>query len=236
MNTDLGPANHYAALCISRLRRIPIGMKDRLRKEGLWEDLIQELYTAALFAWKHGMDEVETRRCAHRHIYAFFKAYGFRVYCRGYVRPEIPLFSVFTNVFDQGIAPRDAIPFTSRNDDHLDEKILDFLKKHPEGLTRRQVSGNFQILVQEVNWCLAPMIRQGKVVEVKRENTRGRPLSPLLIVPEPGQVLPEPKMVKAEQTERIRQAYFVEGKSIKQIAREFHHCRRTVRKAIRQSE
>ena len=233
---DLGPANHYAALCISRLRWLSIDMKDLLRKEDLWEDLIQELYAAALFAWKQGMDKAETRRCAHRHIYAFLKAYGLRLYCRGYVRPEIPLFSVFTDVFDRGIAPRDAVPFISRNDDHLDEKILDFLRKHPEGLTRRKVSGNFQILVQEVDRYLAPMIKQGKVVEIKRENTRGRPLTPLLVVLEPGQILPEPKMVKAERDERIRHAYFVEEKSIKQINRELHHDKRTVRKAIHQGE
>jgi hypothetical protein len=213
-------------------------MKDLLRKEGLWEDLIQELYAAALFAWKQGMDEAETRRCAQRRMYAFFKAYGFRLYCRGYVRQEIPLFGVFRDVFNRGIAPRDAppMPFISRNDDHLDEKILDFLRKHPEGLARWKVAMNFQILVQEVDRYLAPMIKQGKVVEIKRENICGRPLTPLLIAPEPGQVLPEPKMVKAEQMEHIRQAHFVEGKSIKQIAREFHHCRRTVRKAIRQGE
>ena len=238
MRIDLGPANHHAALCISRLRWLPGSVKDLLRKEGLWEDLIQELYTAALFAWKHDMDEAETRSCGGRHIYAFLKAYGFRLYCRGYVRPEIPLFGVFTDVFNRGIAPRDAppMPFISRNGNHLDEKILDFLRRHPEGLPRSDVAMNFQIPVLEVDRHLAPMIKQGKAAEIKRENTRGRPLSPLLVAPGPGQVLPEPKMVKAEQTERIRQAYFGEGKSIKQIAREFHHCRRTVRKAIRQGE
>jgi hypothetical protein len=238
MRVDLGPANHHAALCISRLRWLSVDMKDLLRKEGLWEDLIQELYAAALFAWKQGMDEAETRRYAHRRIYAFLKAYGFRLYCRGYVRPEMPLFGVFADVFNRGIAPRDApaMPFISGNDNHLDEKILDFLRKHPEGLTRAKVAMNFQISVLEADLHLAPMIEQGKVAQMKRENTRGRPPTPLLVALEPGQVLPEPKMVKAEQMERIRQAYFAEGKSIKQIAREFHHCRRTVRKAIRQAE
>ena len=38
-----------------------------------------------------------------------------------------------------------------------------------------------------------------------------------------------------ERDERIRHAYFVEGKSIKQIEREFHHGCGTVRKAIRYS-
>ncbi len=38
-------------------------------------------------------------------------------------------------------------------------------------------------------------------------------------------------MVKVDKKERIRRAYFLERKSIRQIAREFHHARRTVRKA-----
>jgi len=42
-----------------------------------------------------------------------------------------------------------------------------------------------------------------------------------------------PEMIKTNRTDRIRKAYFLEGKSIKQISREFHHTRRTVRKAIR---
>jgi transposase len=39
-------------------------------------------------------------------------------------------------------------------------------------------------------------------------------------------------MVKVDEKERIRRAYFFQRKSIRQIAREFHHARRTVRKAI----
>ena len=39
-------------------------------------------------------------------------------------------------------------------------------------------------------------------------------------------------MEAKDRNKRIRHAYFVDGKSIKQIAREFHHCRRTVRWAI----
>jgi DNA-binding NarL/FixJ family response regulator len=53
---------------------------------------------------------------------------------------------------------------------------------------------------------------------------------------ESGHVLPQPRMVKTERDERIRHAYFVEGKSIKQINRELHHDKRTVRKAIHQGE
>jgi transposase len=39
-------------------------------------------------------------------------------------------------------------------------------------------------------------------------------------------------MVKVDEKERIRRAYFLQRKSIREIAREFHHARRTVRKAI----
>lgn len=39
-------------------------------------------------------------------------------------------------------------------------------------------------------------------------------------------------MVKVDEKERIRRAYFLQRKSIRQIAREYHHARRTVRKAI----
>ena len=40
-------------------------------------------------------------------------------------------------------------------------------------------------------------------------------------------------MLKVDQKEQIRRAFFIEGKSIRQIAREGHHDRRTVRAAIR---
>jgi DNA invertase Pin-like site-specific DNA recombinase len=94
----------------------------------------------------------------------------------------------------------------------------------------------FQIPVQEVSLYMSRLIRTGLVVEIKRENIRGRPLTPLLVALEPGQVLPKPEMVKTAQTERIRHAYFEERKSIKQVAREFHHDRRTVRRAIHKSK
>ena len=40
-------------------------------------------------------------------------------------------------------------------------------------------------------------------------------------------------MLTVDQREQIRRAYFIEGKSIRQIARERHHDRRTIRKALR---
>ena len=43
-------------------------------------------------------------------------------------------------------------------------------------------------------------------------------------------------MIQVEDREQIRRAYFVEGKSIRQIARELGHSRPTVRQAIESAE
>ena len=48
--------------------------------------------------------------------------------------------------------------------------------------------------------------------------------------------MPTLKLVKTERIECVRQACFLEVKSRKQIAREFHHDRKTVLKAIMQVE
>lgn len=231
MYLDLGLANHHAGLCISRIRWLSPILREELQKESLWDDLTQEMYVAAFFAWKQGMDDAETRRYAARCLYAFLKAYGFRRYRRGYYKFERALFSLYD--FNKGIPNKNITPSPFPfGADHLEKEILDLLKRHPEGLTRRSVCRIFQIPLLETKAYLAQLISKGLVVEIKRENTRGRPPTPLLVAVEPGQTLPEPKMVKRAQTERIRHAYFVEGKSIKRIAREWHHDRRIVRKAI----
>jgi transposase len=43
-------------------------------------------------------------------------------------------------------------------------------------------------------------------------------------------------MIKVEEYESIRRAYFVDGWSIRKISREMHHCRRTIRKALEHAE
>jgi transposase len=43
-------------------------------------------------------------------------------------------------------------------------------------------------------------------------------------------------MIKVEEIEIIRRAYFIEGISIREISRCFGHCRRTIRKAIQHAE
>ena len=39
-------------------------------------------------------------------------------------------------------------------------------------------------------------------------------------------------MITVDQKEIIRRAYFIKRKSMRQIAREFHHSRKTIHKAI----
>ena len=39
-------------------------------------------------------------------------------------------------------------------------------------------------------------------------------------------------MLRVDQREQVRRAYFIEGKSLRQIARDRHHSRRTIRKAL----
>lgn len=43
-------------------------------------------------------------------------------------------------------------------------------------------------------------------------------------------------MLKVDKIERIRQAYYVEGKSMRQIEREYHHSWRTIKKALASPE
>jgi DNA-binding Lrp family transcriptional regulator len=116
----------------------------------------------------------------------------------------------------------------ARNWYDLEETILSLLRDNG-GMSRRDLYTRLNLSPRELGWYCDPLVRQGLIREMKRENGHGRPLTPLLIAAQPGEPLPEPK---PDKMERIRQAYS-EGKGIKQIAREFHHATRTVRKAIR---
>jgi DNA-binding NarL/FixJ family response regulator len=125
-----------------------------------------------------------------------------------------------------------------REEEAAEGKILKILRKHPKGMTRSEFSPYFYVPAREVDCYLAPMIKKGEVLEIKRENTRGRPLSPLFLIA--GATIPEEKNVKEEhwknvkeeRDNRIRQAY-KEGWSIRRINRELHHDKRTIRRAIR---
>ncbi len=232
---DLGEGNLYAKMCLSRLRFVTCLLKDELRKNGLWDDLIQELYVTAFEAWQQKLGEMDTYRYTGRRIYAFLKSCGYRLYRGAYVKLEKPFAVVFQDIenVDEFLQPLDspARPyFASTN---LGERILQLLRYKTEGMKKWEISNHLQISVQELEWHLAPLIKSQQIIEIKRENFRGRPQSPLLVID--GAPIPELKKTKTEMMERIRHAYFVERKSIKGIAREYHHDKRIVRRAIRSS-
>ncbi|GAI79897.1 unnamed protein product, partial [marine sediment metagenome] len=115
-----------------------------------------------------------------------------------------------------------------------DEHILKLLRKNPGGLTRADLSMRLQVYVREVQRYLIQLIKSKQVIAVKRESTRGRSPTPLFFIAEA--TIPEEKNVAAERDERIRQAYFKEGWSIKRINRELHHDKRTIRRALNPNE
>jgi len=118
--------------------------------------------------------------------------------------------------------------------DHLDERILKLLRKNPKGLTRADLSMRLQVYVREVQRYLIQLSKKKQVIAVNRQSTRGRSPTPLFFIA--GATIPEEKNVKEERDERIRQAYFLEGWSIKRIKRELHHDKRTIRRALNRNE
>ena len=111
-----------------------------------------------------------------------------------------------------------------------DERVLELLRKNPQGMARRDLSARLKVPIWIINLYLNPLIERQQVIAVIRENTRGRPLTPLWFIA--GAEIPEEKVVKVERDDRIRQAHFIEGWSIKRIKRELHHDKRTIRRAI----
>ena len=110
-----------------------------------------------------------------------------------------------------------------------DERVLEILRNNPQGMARRDLSARLKVPVWIINLYLNPLIESQHVIAVRRENTRGRPLTPLFFIA--GTEIPEEQKVKTPRDDRIRQAY-KEGWSIKRIKRELHHDKRTIRRAI----
>ena len=118
--------------------------------------------------------------------------------------------------------------------DHPGEHILELLRKKTKGMTRADLATRLQVPVWQVQLHLDQLIKRDQVIAVRRENARGPSPSALFFIA--GAPIPEEKNVKEERDERIRQAYFKEGWSIKRINRELHHDKRTIRRALNQNE
>ncbi len=117
---------------------------------------------------------------------------------------------------------------------HLEERQLELLRKNPQGMVRRDLCRRFHVSVRELNFYLARLIEGQQIIPVKREGTRGRSPTSLLLIA--GATIPEEKNVKEERDERIKQAYFMKGWSINRIIRELHHDKRTIRRALNRNE
>ncbi len=125
----------------------------------------------------------------------------------------------------------------SQKRNHLDKRILELLRENTQGMTRTDLSARLKVSVWELNPYLNQLIERQQVIAVRRESTRGtrgRPPSPLLFIA--GAEIPEEMVIKIERDDRIRQAYFIEGWSIKRIKRELHHDKRLIRRAIQKGE
>lgn len=240
IDTKLSPVDRMAGVCFksTKLRFVNALLGDRLRQEGIGEDLIQEVYASAWQAWREGMTEIEALRLTGRRVDAFLKAYGFK---HDGGRREVFLPQDYwgelkaTEVEDDGDG---ANPQTEKpprrkllnKEMSVEEKILLIARVSPNGISKRELYSRLKVSAREFDRHLAPLIKQHQVTQLLRENSFGRPLTPLLFIATAK--IPEEMMGAVDKKERIRQAYFAEGKGIKQIAREFHHCKRTVRKAI----
>jgi hypothetical protein len=119
----------------------------------------------------------------------------------------------------------------SLGDNYLKEHIVNILKRKLEGMTRADLSMYLEVPVLELQWYLDALLKDNRIVQVKRESYEGTPPTPLLFIA--GAKIPEQRMVKTEMYECIRKAFFVDGKSKDWIAREYHHSLHTVYRAIR---
>lgn len=234
--TDNVRDDPMAKACYRAVRYLPILLRDKLHQEGIWEDFRQELRLVAWEAEREHLSEGDTFRLAARRIYAFLRAYGYWVYRHCYYKPEKPLSSLIS-AEDEDDEARQEERLLAREipapayiawREPLDERVMALLKASG-GLSKRDLYYRLGISARELEWHLSPLLKQGLVIEVKRPN-RSRPLTPLLLAVEPGQQLPLSPVV--DRDEQIRHAYFVEGRGIKQIAREFQHSKRTVRDAL----
>ena len=103
------------------------------------------------------------------------------------------------------------------------------IRRSAQGITRARLSMNLEAPVSEIQRFLASLVKEGKIIEVKREAWEGRITSLYLVA---GAKVPEQRLIHTETYERIRQAYQA-GKSLSWIAREHHHSFHTIYRAIR---
>ena len=236
MYYELGAADTHVKWCFSRLRFMSSILKDKLKRDNIWEDFLQELHVSGYLAWQQEMSMEETRRYAQRQIHAFFKEYGYRRYRNSYIKLEQCFSAVFADWQERNLSEMESTVEVwpdSAGDNRLKEHILNILKRKPEGMTRAELTSYLEVSVKELQGHLDSLIREKRIVQVDREGYGGFPPTPLLFIA--GARIPEQKSVRTEIFAEIRRLYFVERKTTKQIAQERHHSLRTIGMAIHAS-
>jgi len=169
-----------ARLCFSRLRFLPGGLRERLRSEGIWEDLVQEIRLRAWIAWREGMETQDALNYAGSGVYDFMKQYGYVPSRHGYHRLEVAL-SCFCE--DRGL-PLAGVPTDYVDQENLEEDILRLVRRYPdEGLPRSSVCNRLKIPARVLDRYAARLAERGliRIVLSKRNrgNAPGRRLVPV---------------------------------------------------------
>src|SRR5271157_5610839 len=163
MHYALGEAEDHARWTFCRLQFISCLLKDRIRQDSLWDDFIQELYTAAYDAWQQKMPMAETRRYASRRIHSFLKSYGYKAYRNSYMKNETPFAAAFPDWLVENLPDTDRPLHKSFDyDQGLKVGIEKNLRDHPQGMTRSRLSTNLGAPVKEIQRFLDSLVKEGK--------------------------------------------------------------------------
>ena len=241
IDMELSDLDHMAGLCFRsiKFRLINALLGGRLRREGIWEDLTQEIYTAAWEAFQQEMNGKEALRLTGRRVDAFLKAYGFNHNGgrREEFLPQEDWEGLAANQVqedgDDGVEPEPAkLPRHKllNKEMSIEEKILTIVRENRQGISKADLYRRLQISAQELDYHLAPLTMRCEIIEVKRQNTIGRYPTPLVFIGTAK--IPEEMLAVTDKKEQIRRAYFEEGKSIKRITKEYHCSKKTVHRVV----
>ena len=232
---DIGEANQYVKWAFSRLRYVPSTIKDMIKQDGIWLDLVQELYAVGYDSWIHNLTLQQTRNYAQRRIRLFFKHYGYREHHFTLFRQEIPFALFSARCHDNDVAeyildnPRPAYLPDSVTLRHMEERVLSLLKRHPAGVNRYIMSKRLGVDLKEAQRCLDKLVEENKIARVEREVYHGSRITPLYFIA--GYAIPQGS-IRTEVNEAIRYAYFVERKTRYQIQKETGRNYYTILRAI----
>lgn len=190
------PAEEHVRHAVAVIRFLSVPIKDSLRHQGLWEDLIQELYRIALETWHEGKAPKDVDHRLHRELRTFFRAYGYVRYQKGGVDGLVKCEATFTAVCTRHGEEQDPDhvlghaqpPPVYDPPAGLEEAIVAYLRKRPAGATygqiRRGLWPRHRLRVPLLMDCCERMVVRGILSEAPRARcgSTGRLPDPLLIL------------------------------------------------------